>query len=438
MTDLAIHIESLSKEFIIDGLGDYQRATEVFAKWIISKCTGKSESTVVSRKADVHSTRNVGPTRFLALNDINLEVKRGETLGIIGSNGAGKSTLLKILSKIVTPTRGRVGVAGRIGCLLEVGTGFHPELTGRENVYLNGAILGMSRKEIRRRFDEIVDFAEVGQFLDMPVKRYSNGMLIRLGFSVAAHLDPDVLIVDEVLGVGDASFQKKSLGKAREFRNQGRTVLMVSHNLPMIASFCSRAILLKNGVLAADGFPTSVIDQHLSHTSETIDESSPMWTNGKQRIATDYLELTSVRVKNGELRNSLTTDASIDIEIDYEVTEPGHRVCFQIVLIDETGISLMKSINAPAMSVEVDPFYDQVMQPGQYTCRGRIPANLLNARRYLLSISIGEEPNRVDQIAESILGFQVHDASQNIAGTNISWDGYLIRPPLAWRTSKRL
>src|SRR2546421_12758153 len=190
-----------------------------------------------------------------ALKDVSFQVKRGEVLGIVGRNGAGKSTLLKVLSRITNPTAGRVHLRGRVGSLLEVGTGFHPELTGRENVYLNGAILGMPRREIARKFDEIVAFAEVERFIDTPVKRYSSGMYLRLAFAVAAHLDPDVLLVDEVLSVGDAEFQRKSLGKMREVTGEGRTILFVSHNMAAIRALCDRVILLDAGRVVLDGDP---------------------------------------------------------------------------------------------------------------------------------------------------------------------------------------
>lgn len=205
---------------------------------------------------------------FWALQDISLDIKQGEIVGIIGPNGAGKSTLLKILSRITEPTSGRADIFGRIGALLEVGTGFHPELTGRENVYLSGAILGMSRREIRRRFDEIVEFAEIAQFIDTPVKRYSSGMFLRLAFSVMAHLESEILIVDEVLAVGDASFQKKCMGKMEGVSKSGRTILFVSHHLDAISSLCDRAILLQRGKLIADGNAKSVIDRYRSELGE--------------------------------------------------------------------------------------------------------------------------------------------------------------------------
>jgi len=270
MSDVAIHVENVSKKFTI-GIGtEYARLTETLASNF--KSASRSIWNIATRKTPTETysnrQRHDGNT-FWALRDVDFHVRCGESVGIVGGNGAGKSTLLKILSRIVAPTSGRVGIRGRVGCLLEVGTGFHPELTGRENVFLNGTILGMSRREIRRRFDEIVSFAEVETFIDTPVKRYSNGMIIRLGFSVAAHFEPEVLIIDEVLGVGDAAFQARSLAKAKEFREKGRTVLLVSHNLPSVIDFATRAILMQEGRIVADGAPTEIVDMHTrSNTGE--------------------------------------------------------------------------------------------------------------------------------------------------------------------------
>ena len=280
MNDIAIHVDKVSKCFKIGSGTEYARLTEALASNIKTATKSiwhktKSQIGPVDNLAADNlavdkacESRRDGDT-FWALRDIDFRVHCGEAVGIVGGNGAGKSTLLKILSRIVSPTSGRVGVRGRVGCLLEVGTGFHPELTGRENVFLNGTILGMSRREIRRRFDEIVSFAEVEMFIDTPVKRYSNGMIIRLGFSVAAHFEPEVFIIDEVLGVGDAAFQAKSLAKAKEFRDEGRTVLLVSHYMPSVIEFATRAILIQEGRIVADGNPAQIVNMHLLQNTST-------------------------------------------------------------------------------------------------------------------------------------------------------------------------
>ncbi len=250
-----IRIENLSKSYRIQhgaARSEYRTLRESLAAaatWPLRKLQGKVGGSV---------------EEFWALKDVNLEIQQGEVVGFIGRNGAGKSTLLKILSRITAPTTGEIRLHGRVGSLLEVGTGFHPELTGRENVYLNGSILGMSRREIQSKFDEIVEFSGVEKFLDTPVKRYSSGMYVRLAFAVAAHLEPELLVVDEVLAVGDAEFQKKCLGKMGEVAKTGRTVLFVSHNMAAVSELCSRVMILQSGHVIADGPTTSIVSQYLA------------------------------------------------------------------------------------------------------------------------------------------------------------------------------
>src|SRR5262245_54819536 len=243
--DIVIRVEGLGKKYIIGHETERERYTA------LRDVAARAARNVWKRAVDATRGRAIvrgeATEEFWALKDVSFEVKRGEVLGIIGRNGAGKSTLLKILSRITEPSEGRVTIAGRVASLLEVGTGFHPELTGRENIYLNGAILGMTRAEIRRKFNQIVAFAEVERFLDTPVKRYSSGMYVRLAFAVAAHLDPEILLVDEVLAVGDAEFQRRCLGKMGEVARGGRTVLFVSHNMAAVQSLCTRAMLLSEG-----------------------------------------------------------------------------------------------------------------------------------------------------------------------------------------------
>jgi lipopolysaccharide transport system ATP-binding protein len=263
-----IKVESLSKRYLVGHQADTQ-SHYIALRDVITR--GVRE--FVRKGADMVRGRQIVQgdeiEEFWALKDVSFEVKQGEVLGIIGRNGAGKSTLLKILSRITEPTEGRVTLRGRVACLLEVGTGFHNELSGRENIYLNGAILGMNQREIKRKFDEIVAFAEVEQFLDTPVKRYSSGMYVRLAFSVAAHLDPEILIVDEVLAVGDATFQKKCLGKMEDVAVQkGRTVLFVSHNMPAVLNLCSQAILLNSGTIQARGAPAATVRAYLDDVIE--------------------------------------------------------------------------------------------------------------------------------------------------------------------------
>jgi lipopolysaccharide transport system ATP-binding protein len=254
---------------------------------------------------------------FWALKDVSFEVKQGEVVGIIGRNGAGKSTLLKILSRITEPTRGRIRLKGRVACLLEVGTGFHPELTGRENIFLNGAILGMSSGEIRQKFDEIVAFSEVEKFLDTPVKRYSSGMYVRLAFAVAGHLEPEILIVDEVLAVGDAAFQKKCLGKMNEVAKHGRTVLFVSHNMPMISNICNQGLMLQNGSVVASGQIRDVVERYLSGLSKF---SGLPLAERKDRSGTGEIRATKIDLLNldGNDLEQVLTGQVLTIRLHYQ------------------------------------------------------------------------------------------------------------------------
>ena len=269
MAEVAISVENLSKAYLVGHNAAPERYTA------LRDVIARHAHNFVRKASDMIAGRQIvqgdDVEEFWALRDVSFEVKRGEVLGVIGRNGAGKSTLLKVLSRITEPTKGRVTIKGRVASLLEVGTGFHPELTGRENIFLNGAILGMSRQEIKRKFDEIVDFAEVEKFLDTPVKRYSSGMYVRLAFAVAAHLEPEILIVDEVLAVGDVQFQKKCLGKMQDVTAKGRTVLFVSHNMAAIEQLTHRAILLKKGELVCSDDTPNVVAHYLGH-GEAADE----------------------------------------------------------------------------------------------------------------------------------------------------------------------
>lgn len=266
-----IQIESLWKEYRLGMIGHGTLTHDLQSWW--ARLRGKEDPNSTIRPLAKSQNKQSDGIQFWALNDVNLKVTQGEVLGIIGKNGAGKSTLLKILSRVTAPTKGCIKVKGRIASLLEVGTGFHPELTGRENIYLNGAILGMSKKEVNSKFDEIVDFSGVETFIDTPVKRYSSGMYVRLAFAVAAHLEPEILVVDEVLAVGDAEFQKKCLGKMNDVASQGRTVLFVSHNMAALGNLCKKAILLDRGRIVKEGLSNDIIDFYLNRKSAISDTS---------------------------------------------------------------------------------------------------------------------------------------------------------------------
>jgi lipopolysaccharide transport system ATP-binding protein len=310
MSDVMIKVEGLGKKYIIShqGAGTYTAMRDVIAD-----------------KAKKILKKNIQqPSReeFWALKDISFEIKKGEAVGIIGRNGAGKSTLLKVLSRITEPTHGRIEISGRVASLLEVGTGFHPELTGRENIFLNGAILGMTRAEIRQKFDEIVDFSGVEKFLDTPVKRYSSGMYVRLAFAVAAHLEPEILVVDEVLAVGDAEFQKKCLGKMNDVsKKEGRTVLFVSHNMGAISALCSKAILLNSGTV--EGFDTTgnVIASYFSNSANTAHSFDLEGTKEKHYDEVAELLSGTVRDSNNEPRGRFYVDEEVFVCMKYRIKQ---------------------------------------------------------------------------------------------------------------------
>jgi lipopolysaccharide transport system ATP-binding protein len=324
---------------------------------------------------------------FWALRDVSFEVKRGEVLGIIGRNGAGKSTLLKILSRITKADRGRVTLRGRVASLLEVGTGFHPELTGRENIFLNGAILGMTPAEIKSKFDEIVAFAEVERFLDTPVKRYSSGMYVRLAFSIAAHLEPEILIVDEVLAVGDTGFQKKSIGKMHSVATEEkRTVLFVSHNLQAVQSLCDRAILLDSGAVIMQGQPRSVVTKYLMQDQPSNGER--VWDRetapGNANIA-----LTAVRILSSEGEPSGSLDSDHDVHVEFEFVAGGKEfsqssLCVGFDLANSEGVTVLRTYQT-----DLPPKRWPPMQPGPNRWCCKIPKGLLNGGDFVVNPRIG-------------------------------------------------
>lgn len=330
MSDLALRVERVGKKYRLGQLNRHPTLRET-----LTKAAAQS----FRRLRQKGSTQ---PEEIWALEDVSFEVRQGEVLGIIGRNGAGKSTLLKILSRITEPTIGRVEGYGRVGSLLEVGTGFHPELTGRENIYLNGAILGMRRAEISKKFDEIVAFAEVEKFLDTPVKRYSSGMYVRLAFAVAAHLEPEILLVDEVLAVGDVAFQKKCLGKMNSVAQQGRTVLFVSHNLSRIQALCQKTIWLEAGKVKAAGKTALVVQQYLAEVMTT--EAIPLEAR-TDRMGDGSIRLRSVRIEPVAPSGVIRTSSRLRISIDYWSDRPLKNAQFYIDVsdLDDAGIYALDS-----------------------------------------------------------------------------------------------
>jgi lipopolysaccharide transport system ATP-binding protein len=364
---LAIEAHELSKRYRIGQMqAAYGTLRESLTR-VAARVTGREER---------HEERDIW-----ALHDVSFRVREGEVLGVIGRNGAGKSTLLKILTRITTPTSGRAVIRGRVGSLLEVGTGFSGELTGRENVFLNGSILGMKRREIQRKLSDIVEFSGIEKFLDTPVKRYSSGMYVRLAFSVAAHLEPEILLVDEVLAVGDAEFQQRCLGRMEDFSGTGRTVLFVSHNMQTINQLCNRAIWLDGGTIVDEGEPSEVIMHYLhtsqstgSHVSFPDDESAP---------GDDLVRLSSVRAidENGETIETIDVRDAVGIEIGYRVLRAGPAVFGKIRVRDRRGDIAFNAMDTASHAQDSST-------PGVYTTTGWIPPNLLNEGTTTVDVAI--------------------------------------------------
>jgi lipopolysaccharide transport system ATP-binding protein len=368
--------------------------------------------------------------QFWALKDLSFEVEHGEVMGVIGRNGAGKSTLLKILSRITEPTEGYVDVRGRVGSLLEVGTGFHPELTGRENIYLNGAILGMKRAEIDRKFDEIVAFAEIDRFLDTPVKHYSSGMYVRLAFAVAAHLEPEILVVDEVLAVGDAEFQRRCLGRMQNLAGGGRTVLFVSHNLAAIRALCSRALLLHDGHLVIAGPVSDVVSFYYTQNLHAMPERN--WMRASRGPGNNEIWLVSVRVVNqlGDVASEISTDEPFCIEITYWNEQLGSTIGTTVVLCNQEGICVFSSID------NHDPlWHGKARTRGLFRSRCHVPASLLSDGRYDATVLIWEGNYNLVCKEDQAVSVNLFDGG---SVRNDYFGGFsgVIRPLLEWDTEQ--
>jgi homopolymeric O-antigen transport system ATP-binding protein len=369
--------------------------------------------------------------KISALDNVSFEVADGETLGIIGNNGAGKSTLLKILSRITKPTSGTAEIRGRVGSLLEVGTGFHNELSGRENIYLNGAILGMQRAEIEKKFDEIVAFSELEKFLDTPVKHYSSGMYMRLAFGVAAHLEPEILIVDEVLAVGDISFQRKCLNKMKTVSESGRTVLFVSHDMSAINRLCSRAIWLKNGRLAKDGETSEVVTAYLNEQAATGAEKS--WENARKAPGNEITRLRRVRVCNeaGETTSSMDIRRPIGIEMTYEVLEAGKILVPNFHFYNEQGACIFIAHDWS------EPWRYTPRPAGIYTSTAWIPGNFLAEGYVFVTVVVSTyQPLTVHFTERDAVTFNVIDSLDGDSARG-DYAGVLpgvVRPILEWET----
>jgi lipopolysaccharide transport system ATP-binding protein len=358
---------------------------------------------------------------FWALKDVSLEVREGEVVGLIGRNGAGKTTLLKILARITRPTIGGAEIRGRVGSLLEVGTGFHPELTGRENTYFSGAILGMSKREITRKFDEIVAFAELEKFIDTPVKHYSSGMYVRLAFAVAAHLEPEILLVDEVLAVGDASFQKKCLGKMGEVSSEGRTILFVSHNMAAVKALCRKAVLIRDGTVAAFGMVADVADDYLLGTASGA--SAKEWRDPANAPGNESIRISYIRIVPPGDSAEITIDTGVQIEIGFENLLKNINLGCTVYVTNREGVLIFESGHRFSS--------DRDSRCGFYQLSGRIPGHLLNAGRYSLDVVFGKDQRYVLFRIDGVVSFEVENTATG-RGSNMSIAPGVIRPLLSW------
>ncbi len=392
MSDCIIQIENLSKAYRLGQIGSGTLTYDLQAWW--AKMQGKPNPLLKVGQID-HGNRD--GEIIWALRDVSFSVKQGQVLGIIGRNGAGKSTLLKILSRVTAPTHGKVKVKGRIASLLEVGTGFHPDLTGRENIFLNGAILGMSKSEVQRNFDAIVAFAEVEKFVDTPVKRYSSGMYVRLAFAVAAHLEPEILIVDEVLAVGDIDFQKKCLGKMQDVSKQGRTVLFVSHNMGAIRSLCPEALCLAEGKISAFGFTDDIIKVYLSHEGQFLNgaKSLRMDCTKMNHSGSGEAKIAWAEIKNSSGDNSYDFDMDDRIQIEFGIENPlSLNLDFAVEILDRNDYPLFHFLSEYENA--------EIITNGQGKKSAVIqiglpPLNLF-PDQYYINLWTGLHNNRVDKV----------------------------------------
>lgn len=409
----AIDIRNLGKQYLLHDTPPYMALRDVVSQSV--------------KRIFTASEKN---NKFWALKDINLKIEPGERVGIIGRNGAGKSTLLKIISRITPPTTGEAFIRGRVGSLLEVGTGFHPELTGRENIYLNGSILGLKKTEISRQLDAIIDFSGVEKFIDTPLKHYSSGMQLRLAFSVAAHLEPEVLLIDEVLAVGDLEFQQKCLGKMEEVSKQhGRTILFVSHNLSYISGLCDKAILLDKGELITQGITSSVISEYISRTHQYSQKETSNNPGNKT------VRLRSIRTLNSkkEAAESFAADEAIDIEMEYEVLEEGHVLWLGYNLHNQEGQNLFDTHSVNTRE------YNEPHTPGVYKATAQIPAHFLNTGMYFISCAVFNHLQQEIHFHEKdVLVFHVHDVFDRLTARGSSPGHFpgLVRPLINWKIQK--
>jgi lipopolysaccharide transport system ATP-binding protein len=420
MGDLAIRVQGLGKQYRIGRLREPYKSL----RDVISRAAFGPFRAVRSRLSRGERRGTAGDSAFWALRDVSFEVKQGEVLGVIGRNGAGKSTLLKILSRITDPTEGSAELRGRIGSLLEVGTGFHPELTGRENVYLSGSILGMKKTEIDRKFDEIVAFAEVERFIDTMVKRYSSGMYLRLAFAVAAHLDPEILLVDEVLAVGDAGFQNKCLGRMGTVAQAGRTVLFVSHNMGTITRLCPRALWLDEGRLRQDGPAAEVVHSYQAQIRTT----GGSWTRAAKNLQDRDFAFTDIGTLDGNRRPAelFAADERIVVRICYSVNQKLSACAISVRVYNSEGSVVFTTSDGDSKQVSA-----LGKSPGSYVASFSIPPRFLAPGSYTLQVAAHAPMRHMYELLEACVSFEVSPS-----GSLGSLDGRLgmVQPLLEWAT----
>ena len=400
MSDIAIKFENISKQYRLGIIGTGTLSHDL-NRWWIMNIKGKEDPYLKIGQVNDRENKSVSDYVW-ALKNINFEVKSGEVLGIIGKNGAGKSTLLKILSRVTTPSTGRILAQGRIASLLEVGTGFHPEMTGRENIYMNGSIMGMTKVEITRKLDEIVEFAGVEKYLDTPVKRYSSGMTVRLGFAIAAHLEPEILVVDEVLAVGDAEFQKKAIGKIKDVsQNEGRTVLFVSHNMQAITNLCSRVILLNKGSVALDSTPLDVVRNYLMY--EAINEGAKYWDD-LSALGDSTLKLISLKIldQDNNIRSHFFSTFKIKVQLDFIINKLDNDLVIGFDITDENGMIILRTShndNEPEKWPSLKLGFNSI------TCE--LPEAFFNSGTYYISPKISLHFKKWIVNSDPLLSFEV-------------------------------
>lgn len=380
-----IKVENISKLYDLGSIGAKSFGSDVRKFW----ANLKGKENPFASEAEINDRAKAGKSRFVwALKDINFDVKQGDVLGIIGKNGAGKSTLLKILSRTTTPSLGEIKIKGRMASLLEVGTGFHPDLSGRENIFLNGAILGMSKKEILLKFDEIVDFSGVERYIDTPVKRYSSGMYVRLAFAVAAHLDPEILVIDEVLAVGDSEFQEKCLGKMKSASGEGRTILFVSHNMSAIKALCNRVVYLRNGNLVSDGLTNSVVDEYMF--SENAQKGSVFFSSDdKTSYLDDCVFLKHIQLTDslGNNKTSFDVKDSFNLEIEMQVLKQKYPISVHFYLKNQMGMQVLV-----AMDNKHSPYTKVPIPVGVHKFKLKMPSNFFNEGNYFVEAVVCTNP----------------------------------------------